>query len=335
MKILIDHHYPFLIAHGGLQVQVEQTFKALRSLGMDVEYLRWWDETQTGNLIHYFGRPSPTYVRGAHEKGMRFVFTELLGSTGARSPWTLRIQRLSNFAFERCAPRMVVDRMWWESYRLTDTCIALTGWEAHLIHWLFNAPSERVHVIGNGVEPEFLEPVASVRGKWLITTASILPVKRIVETAQAAAETQTPYWVIGRPFSKDDPYFHAFLALQSKYPEVIRYEGPVSDRRQLAQIYREARGFVMLSQWESLSISALEAAACGCPLLLSDLPWAHSVFGDAATFCPWNAGLEERKRVLSRFYEAAPSLPVPPRPLSWQEIAESLRSLYQRLLDSK
>ncbi|MEO8352279.1 MAG: glycosyltransferase family 4 protein [Chthoniobacteraceae bacterium] len=335
MKILIDHHYPFQIAHGGLQIQVEQTFKALRNLGVDVEYLRWWDETQTGDLIHYFGRPAPNYIRGARKKGIRFVFTELLGATGARSPGTLRVQWLTNRVFERCAPRIVVDRMWWDSYQVTDACIALTGWEAHLIHWLFNAPPDRVRVIGNGVETEFLEPEASVRGKWLVTTASILPVKRIVETAQAAAETQTPYWVIGRPFSEDDPYFGEFRSLQKRHPEVIRYEGAISDRRQLAQVYREARGFVMLSQWESLSISALEAAACGCPLLLSDLPWAHSVFGDAATFCRWDASVEERKRVLSRFYEAAPSLPVPPQPLGWQEIAESLRSLYKSLLDTK
>ena len=40
--------------------------------------------------------------------------------------------------------------------------------------------------------------------------------------------------------------------------------------------YREARGFVLLSAMESLSLSALEAAACECPLFLSDLPWARS-----------------------------------------------------------
>ena len=37
---------------------------------------------------------------------------------------------------------------------------------------------------------------------------------------------------------------------------------------------------------ESLSLSALEAAACGCPVLLSDLPWARTVFGQSALVLP-------------------------------------------------
>jgi len=35
---------------------------------------------------------------------------------------------------------------------------------------------------------------------------------------------------------------------------------------------------------------------------------------------------------LKRFYDAAPSLPVPPRPKTWLQIAEQIKEIYASLL---
>ena len=113
----------------------------------------------------------------------------------------------------------------------------------------------------------------------------------------------------------------------------MRYEGPIGDRERLAQIYREARGFVLLSRWESLSLSALEAAACRCPLLLSDLPWAHDTFKDKATYCPFNTPLPAAAAVLRRFYETAPNLEPPPMPLSWMDVGRQIKAIYESILN--
>jgi len=115
--------------------------------------------------------------------------------------------------------------------------------------------------------------------------------------------------------------------------EFVRYEGDVSDRAQLARIYREARGFVLLSTMESLSLSALEAAASGCPLLLSDLPWARDTFGSNATYVPVSPP-EITAGHLKNFYAAAPSLPAPPRPQTWLEVAHQLRAVYEKVLST-
>ena len=58
--ILFDHSEPALLAHGGMLIQIRQTKAALEALGCQVEYLRWWDETQRANILHYFGRLPPT-----------------------------------------------------------------------------------------------------------------------------------------------------------------------------------------------------------------------------------------------------------------------------------
>ena len=42
MKVLFDHHCPFMLAHGGTQIQIEQTKAALEKLGVTVEPLLAW-----------------------------------------------------------------------------------------------------------------------------------------------------------------------------------------------------------------------------------------------------------------------------------------------------
>jgi len=142
---------------------------------------------------------------------------------------------------------------------------------------------------------------------------------------------RSPVWILGKPHTEEDPYAVAFRAFAKRHSALVRYEGAVNDRAKLAQIYREARGFVLLSTNESLSLSALEAAACGCPLLLSDLPWARTVFGHAATYCAVPASVRRTAAHLKCFYDDAPSLPKPAKPCSWREIGKLLKSVYEQV----
>ena len=196
-----------------------------------------------------------------------------------------------------------------------------------------HAPKERVHVVPNGVEEIFLNSAPAVRGPWLVCTATITERKRVLELAEAAVVARTPLWIIGKPYSDSDPYAQKFCALTRQQPQILRYEGAISDRARLARIYREARGFVLLSSMESLSLSALEAAACECPLLLSDLPWAHSTFGGHAVYCPV-AGPERTAGFLRKFYDDAPSLPPAPKPAAWSEVARQLKAIYEGVLNA-
>ena len=331
MTILFDYSEPAVLAHGGLLTQIKQTKAALETLGCHVEYLRWWDETQRGDVLHYFSRAIPRHVRFAQAKGLKVVLGELLTEQGSRSGGRLWLQRQTMRLLETVVPSGFTESFGWESHRLADAHVALTDWEAHLQNYLFEVPREKIRVIPNGVEDVFLQSVPAARGKWLVCTVTITERKRVLELAQAAVEAQAPLWVIGKGYSDADPYVQRFLELARAHPQVLRYEGALEDRAKLAQAYRESRGFVLLSACESLSLSALEAAACECPLLLSDLPWARTTFKDRATYCPLAGSTASTAAILRRFYDAAPQLPKPPRPLSWLEVAKQVKALYESL----
>src|SRR5690242_18638533 len=94
MKVLFNYHIPFAFAHGGLQIQIEQTQAALLQSGVVVEPMRWWDETQTGDILHHFTRIPENLVSLAQRKGFKVVMTELLTEQGSRSNSRLRLQKM-------------------------------------------------------------------------------------------------------------------------------------------------------------------------------------------------------------------------------------------------
>jgi len=332
MIILFDHPEPALLAHGGLLTQIKQTKAALEALGCQVDYVRWWDETQRADVLHFFGRMPSHLVRIAQAKGIKVVLGELLTEQGSRPAWQLWGQRQTTRLLRTLLPARLTQSFRWESHRLADAHVALTAWEAHLFNYLFDAPKDRIHVIPNGVDRAYLDSTPAKRGPWLVCTATITERKRVLELAQAAFQAQTPLWIIGKAFSDADTYAREFLELVKTHPQTLRFEGPLADRVKLAQAYRESRGFVLLSSCESLSLSALEAAACECPLLLSDLPWARTVFQEHASYCPVASSTSLTAPVLRRFYDTAPQLPAPPKPLSWMEVAKQVKALYETLL---
>ncbi len=333
MRVLFDHPVPFSLTHGGFQTQIEQTWRALRDIGVDVEPLRWWDDSQRGDIIHYFGRPPRIYVESAHNRGIKVVMAELLTETGSRGRNALRLQKSMIRLAQKWVPSAFTTRIGWDAYRLADAAVALTAWEAELMHYLFDAPAERLHVVPNGVEAEFFQSPAIARGKWLVCSATITERKRVAELVEASVQAGTPIWIIGKPYSEQDAYWARFQRAIQGSPDLVRYEGPIYDRAKLAAAYREARGFVLLSTMESLSLSALEAAACECPLLLSDLPWARTVFGQNARYCSVTAGPSDTARCLRQFYDSAPSMRASPKPVSWKQVADQLKGVYQRLIE--
>lgn len=328
MRILFDTYLPFSFAHGGVQVRYEHTVRALRELGIEAMPLEWWSSTLPGDVVHYFGRPTAHYIEFAQAKGVPVVFTDLLGALAARPPRVQRLQRLAMTAARALVPSAMLNRLAWDAFHVADACIAQTQAEADLMIHFLGAPSSRVHVIPNGVDELFAPDPSVSREDWLLCVATLRPLKRVVELAEAGAAAGVPTRFVGKPYSPEDPYYARFMSLVKRHDEVI-YEGPARDRDQLADLYRRARGFVLLSTLESYSLASAEAAACGCPLLLSDLPWARSVYGANASYCRLRSGVGPLANTLRRFHAEAVTAQPPPTPLSWEAVARKLIALYE------
>ena len=195
---------------------------------------------------------------------------------------------------------------------------------------LFRADPSRLHVVTVGIDEVFFSPNTE-KEPYLVSTATIHPRKRNLETAEAAVKAGVSMVFTGKPYAESDEYFIRFRELVSANGGLLKYFGFLPSRQDLAAVYQRARGFVLLSTMESLSASALEAAAAGCPLLLSDLPWARDTFGNKASYCS-SRHCEGMARELRNFFDNAPLLPRPPLPPTWMAVGEQIAQIYKRIL---
>jgi glycosyltransferase involved in cell wall biosynthesis len=152
--------------------------------------------------------------------------------------------------------------------------------------------------------------------------------------AQAAILARIKLRFLGEPYSAEDSYFKQFMATVKESAGWVEYGGGITDRKRLAEEYRASKGFILLSAMESQSLSALEAAACGCPLLLSDLPWAKVSFGTQASYAPV-ASPATTAPFLKKFYETINEAARVQKVVSWNEVAEQLERIYREAMTSR
>lgn len=333
MKILFCNDPPYFLAHGGMQTLTEAVMRGLSSLGVEVEPLRWWDDRQRGDIIHYFFRPPIGNVRAAHEKGIRMVMTENLDVTSSRSRMQLFSQRSLTKLAQGFLPGGLTMRLGWEVYHELDAMIYVVKHEWETAQYLFQANPTRGHIIPHGLEAEAMAQLGRPQtpGDYLVSMSTIYPRKNSLLLARAARLADAPVVFLGKPFSEEDPYFLEF----KKYVDgkVVRHAGHVVGEDKYAWL-RGARGFVLLSRGESGCIAVYEAAAAGLPLLLSDLPWASRVYGHVPGAQYVRLGRPEAVApVLRGFYQQARRQPAPTFPiLTWRQVAEKYLEVYEKVL---
>ena len=332
MKVLFSCSVPFFLAHGGSQTLTEALMRELGSLGVEVEPTRWWDEDQAGHIIHYIGRPATLNMRLAQKKGFKVVVTDLLDQTASRSSLRLFAQRTFNQTFGRLLSKFT-GQLGWEVFREADAIVYAVPHEREVARYLFGLDPQRGHVIPHGLEETTLRELAQPQPEedYVVSVATIDPRKNSVLLAEAALLAKTPIVFLGKPYSVDDPYFLRFQALVDGH--YVRYPGFVSSEEKYRYL-RGARGFVLLSQFESGCIAVFEAAGAGLPLLLSNLPWATESYLEARNIHFVNLGTPaDVAPMLSSFHASShrtigTTFPI----LSWREVALRYVAVYQEAL---
>ncbi|HZV36061.1 MAG TPA: hypothetical protein VFB72_15905 [Verrucomicrobiae bacterium] len=150
MKVLFYCLTPLALAQDDLQSQIIGTKEALEQLGVEVEFLRWYDGSQKGDILHFFGRMPIEMFQQAREKRMKIVIADDLTEQTSLSAAELRLQQMAIRFLEKAAPSLSAGIYNWPVYRKADACIVSTTREAQLMNELFRVPKENVHVISCG-----------------------------------------------------------------------------------------------------------------------------------------------------------------------------------------
>ena len=205
---------------------------------------------------------------------------------------------------------------------------------------------ERLAVVPVGVDTERFRPLPHVRrvpGRVVATISADVPLKGLVPLLEALAKVRTErvadLVVVGRPRAESQaPATMVRLGLEG----AVRFEHGVSDER-VAQLYAEAEVAVVPSLYEGFSLPAVEAMACGVPVVATTggaLPEVVGPSGAAGLLVPpgdagalasamgralddpalrARLGRAGRRRALERY--------------TWRATAEGTVAQYRRLLE--
>lgn len=336
MKVLIDCPVPAMFTHGGMQIQIEQTKAGLEAAGVEVEFLRWWDKDQRGDLVHFFGTASNAYLGLARAAGQPVVMTNLFTETCNRSAARLRRQGwLMQAALKIPFGRQLKGQLNWSTYNHATHNVVGLECEKNVLATVYRVPADRISIVPLGLSENYLRAGHGRREEnHLICTGTITQRKNCVELAELARAAEVPVLFVGKPYHPDDSYWLRFKKMVDQ--RLVKYRPHTESEVEMAGLLQASRGFVLMSQFENWCLSAHEAVACGLPVLVPDQNWSRERFGGAARYFKTIGFSAENVNRLKSFYAEAPELPAPAIKLhSWLEIAQELKKVYARVLASK
>jgi glycosyltransferase involved in cell wall biosynthesis len=317
-----DFGFSLEAARRARMLQGEKAFDIVHGHGFSAQGLLWFPR---GNLDHV---PVVTHfhiVRKAQRAALR-------GNGGAWRPRTPR-----EFWSEVQEHRVATG---------SDAALTVSQGLKEELGLFHGVPPEKIHVVGNGVDTELFSPGkgkgragGKVRLLWVggfngrKGEMDLLTVAALLEAGSV-------------PFS---------LSMVGDGPGRVRFERLAAERGlassvtvrplvpfdRMPDVYREADLFIFPSRSEGMPKAVLEAMACGCPLLLYDIPGCRELVDEGKN------GFLVEPGSLSRLVDAIRHLAREPgsvqrlgeesrrmveRRLTWDAVAGRVEECYRRVL---
>lgn len=294
MRSLIWVDRGYTSVPGGHRVQLDQTAKALRAAGIEVEISDDPQHDLTGvDVVHSLGA-SATMLRRARMTRLPVVLSTVysgkhygLGHDGrlgrrARLNRNIRItaslwRRGSLTTAETLLAGLNETRTLFES---ADLLLPNSKGEALAISRELGVTTP-MHVVPNGVDlATFSPPPTATAREGVLYVARIDPYKNQLALINALKGTGVPLTLVGAVHPHHEKYARDCRAVAKG----VRFLPPMP-QRELASLYRQAAVHAMPSWFETTGLSSLEAAACGAQVVTTNRGHAAEYFADMAFYC--------------------------------------------------
>ena len=207
----------------------------------------------------------------------------------------------------------------------------------------FGVPPERITVVPNGVDLDVFQPLPEIRREpqTIMTTASSeAPLKGGIVFLEAIAGLRRRYpelrvILVGRLRPEGALYQRMTALGLVDCIEVVQASGP----EEIARLYARATCAVVPSLYEGFGLPAVEAMACGVPVITTDGGALPEVVGEAGVVVPAGdaASLRQAMAALLADSQRRAVLAQAGRKrveahYTWGAVAESLTNLYRRAM---
>lgn len=187
-----------------------------------------------------------------------------------------------------------------ELVKYADKVIATSAADREYIHALYNCPLSKISILTPGVDLKLFKPLdkyaakkiigADLNRKLILFVGRIEPLKgidvilyAIKILVQKSPDLKICLWIVGGNKIEDQEKWSVELKRLEQIRQVLRLEILVNfvgkkDRNILPYYYNASEIVLMPSQYESFGITALEAMACGIPVIITDVAGVSGLF---------------------------------------------------------
>lgn len=280
---------------GGDFFQAQETAKELRALGVNVDLFFSGDSInyKKYNALHFFNiiRPSDILRHTKKSNIPYFISTVFV-------EYPTRLKFLS-FFIEYCKtilrPMLKKDLMPCRQYILLgqkksmkialDNAKALfpnSYSEQKRLEKKMNQEFKNVFVINNGINTNVfkMNKKQNTKEKFILSVGRIEPIKNQLNLIRAAKNLDKKLIIVGNP-SSNKKYYKKCLREANDNVTFI----PFIDQSEIAKYYNQATLHVLPSYFETTGLVSLEAAACGCNIIVTEKGDQREYYKEIALFC--------------------------------------------------
>jgi glycosyltransferase involved in cell wall biosynthesis len=296
MKILFTTAQTSFQEPGGGEIQLEKTAEALRSRGHEVDIFNEKRcKISEYDILHAFGTHPDNYRvidyadsldvevalstiywnQEAYEESLSWKMKEIFISSIKKK---LEILGSNIFSIK-------------ELYDIANVLLPNSREEANLISKEYNINDLKMFKVPNGVEERFYhyeEDESEFRERYEINEKFDLFVGRIEERkniknlVRAYNQSKRKLVIIGPVRSNSKEYYKEAKKLSEE--NIFWIGGLEHDSEVLMSAYYNAEVFVLPSKCETPGLAALEAAAAGCNIAITEQGSTKEYFGDKASY---------------------------------------------------
>lgn len=271
MRILFNTYPVAFFYPGGGEIQLLKTKEGIEKKGIEVKLFNTWKpQLKKVDLVHYFSimGDSVNFCSYVKKIGLPLVISPII--------WLGRDKETYPLAGMKAL------------FDLCDLILPNSVMELEKFSRFFKIPKEKFFVVRNGVDPSFSSRIPEnlfrekfgIKNEFLLNVANIERRKNQLSLIRAIKKMGLDLILFGN--IRDESYFNKCM---SEGKGFIKYLGYINhDSDTLKSAYRACKLFVLPSLLETPGLAALEAAAAGAKIVITEIGSTKEYFGNMATY---------------------------------------------------